>query len=356
MPRPVDNPPNPWLGQHTEWLEEPPAARLEVFKERARSALSENKSPDVPFRWGVNPYRGCLHGCAYCYARPTHEYLGFGAGTDFDRKIVVKTNIADVLANELDRPSWKGEAVCLSGNTDCYQALEASYGLTRRCLEVLADRATPVSVITKSALVARDVDVLVAAAARAPVSVTVSIPILDVGLARALEPWASSPARRLEALRRLSAAGLDTCVSISPLIPGINDDQIARVLEEAHAAGARRAFMTMLRLPGPVREVFESRLRQALPLRAERVLSGLADARQGGRLDEGRFHHRMAGAGPRWQIARQLFEQRARALGFRSHQLDELSALDPTLGESPEERARREATRRGARRGQLPLL
>ena len=157
MPRPVDNPPNPWSSTHVEWLEEPPNAALTVYEEEARTVLSRNDSPDIPFTWSLNPYRGCLHACAYCYARPSHQYLGFGAGTDFDRKIVVKKNAPEVLRRELDRPAWQGDVIMFSGNTDCYQPLEASYELTRRCLEVCLEYQNPVGLVTKSALIRRDV-------------------------------------------------------------------------------------------------------------------------------------------------------------------------------------------------------
>ncbi|MEO0651656.1 MAG: radical SAM protein, partial [Planctomycetota bacterium] len=160
MPRSVANPPNPWAGRHVEWLGPPPAVGAVVYEEQAKSLLSRNESPDVPFRWGVNAYRGCAHACAYCYARPSHEYLDFGAGTDFDSRIVVKTNAPEVLSLELARTSWKREVVCLSGNTDPYQPLEASYGLSRRLLEVFLARRTTVVVITKGALIRRDVDLL----------------------------------------------------------------------------------------------------------------------------------------------------------------------------------------------------
>src|SRR4051812_35386883 len=191
MVRPVANPPNPWSSTHVEWLEEPPPAALSIFEEEARSVLSENDSPDIGFRYSVNPYRGCLHACAYCYARPSHQYLGFGAGTDFDRKIVVKKNAPEVLRRELMRPSWTGERIMFSGNTDCYQPLEASYGLTRGCLEVCLDFQNPVSLITKSVLVRRDLDLLVELARRASVSFHMSICFADDEAARKMEPYAS---------------------------------------------------------------------------------------------------------------------------------------------------------------------
>ena len=314
-PRPVSNPPNPWESTCLEWLEEPPAATLEVYEEEARSILAENQSPDLGFRFSVNPYRGCWHACAYCYARPSHQWLGFGAGTDFERRIVVKRNAPRLLRRELGRRGWQRELVVFSGDTDCYQPLEASYGLTRACLEVCGEHSTPVGVITKSALVRRDVDVLAELARRGLATVHVSIPFADPELARRIEPFAPPPARRFETLRILSDAGIPTGVSVSPLIPALNDAQVPEILERARQAGARFAFSTLLRLPGEVRAVFEARLREALPLRAEHVLSALRDAR-GGRLTESAFFERQRGRGPRWAILRDLFELHRRRLGF----------------------------------------
>jgi len=351
MPRPVENPKNPWSSTEIEWLGPPPDAKLEIFEEDARSALSKNDSPDVPFKWGLNPYRGCIHACAYCYARPTHQYLGFGAGTDFDRKIVVKRNIAEVLAKELARPSWAYETVCVSGNTDCYQPIEASYRLTRACLEVLADVGNPISVITKGVLVVRDLDVLVRASASAPVSVTISIPCGDPEVAKAMEPFAPKPERRFAALKALSDAGIDTCVSLSPLIPALNDADIPDVLERAHAAGARRAFMTLVRLPAEVDAVFESRLRAARPDRADRVLRAIASMR-GGRRNDPRFESRMRGDGPQWHIARQLFESTCRRLGYETSSVDELSALEPEVTSRPKP----PSSTRPSGKGQLKLF
>lgn len=309
--RPVKNPPNPWSAADIEWIGEPPPARLEVFEEQARRVLTQNRSPDVPFRFSLNPYRGCLHGCAYCYARPTHQYLGFGAGTDFERKIVVKTNAPEVLARELARPSWRRDVVALSGNTDCYQALEVSYRLTRRCLEVLAAHDTPAAVITKSVLVTRDIDVL----ARMQAVVTISVPFADDRMALLLEPWAPKPSRRLEALKRLSDAGIRAAVAVAPVIPGLNDADIPEILERARAAGATRAFMTLLRLPHEVEPVFVERLEEAFPERARRVLSSLVDTR-GGKRNEARFVRRFRGRGPRWEIIERLFAMHARRLGL----------------------------------------
>lgn len=315
MPRPVDNPPNPWLGTHVEYLDAPPDARLEVFVDHARTILSHNDAPDVPYRWSLNPYRGCMHACAYCYARPSHQHLGFGAGTDFDRKIVVKPDAAALLREAFSKRSWVGEAVMFSGNTDCYQPLEASYRLTRACLEVCAEHRNPVGVITKSALVRRDIDVLAGLARVSAARVMFSIPFARDEDALRIEPWAARVSRRFEAMRALSDAGVSTGVSVSPVIPGLNDHDIPEVLERARAAGASAAFMIPLRLPAEVGEVFEARLREAFPSRAARVMSQLVDIRRG-RLDERRVGLRMRGTGPRWEIVRQLFHAHARRLGL----------------------------------------
>lgn len=206
--RPVSNPPNPWNSTHVDWLGDPPPARLTVFEEDARSILSENDSPDVGFRWSVNPYRGCFHACAYCYARPTHQYLGFGAGTDFERRIVAKVNAAALLEQAFNRRSWLGERIAFSGVTDCYQPLEAHYGLTRSCLEVCARFRNPVGIITKGALVRRDVDVLQQLHRTAAVRVHLSIPVADDDTARIIEPGASLPSQRFAAMEALARAGV----------------------------------------------------------------------------------------------------------------------------------------------------
>src|SRR5687767_5721272 len=195
----IENPPNPWASTEVEYLEAPPPEmRLEVYEDHSRQVIAQNDSPDVGFRWSVNPYRGCFHACAYCYARPTHQYLGFGAGTDFDRRIVVKTNAPQLLEKAFEAPSWKGEAITFSGNTDCYQPLEAHYGITRGCLQVCASYKNPITIITKSALVRRDVDVLAELARRSACIVFLSIPFADDETARLVEPGASPPSKRLD--------------------------------------------------------------------------------------------------------------------------------------------------------------
>lgn len=317
MPRPASNPKNRFervsLTYDAPHLA--PEARLEVFEEHSKTCLTENDSPDVPFRFGLNPYRGCQHACAYCYARRSHPFLGFGAGTDFDKKIVVKRNAAEVLRRELTRGKARGECVAVSGITDPYQPLEARYELTRRCLEVLERFENPVAVITKSHLVARDRELLARMARGAGASVFVSIPFLDPELARAIEPGAPAPSERLGALRSLSEAGVDVGCAIAPLIPGLNDREIPRILEAAHEAGARSAFLTLLRLPGEVRDVFEERLRAVLPGRVKKVLAALEES-GGGRAWDPRFGHRMRGRGARWESVATLFSTCCRRLGI----------------------------------------
>ncbi len=319
MARPVSNPPNPWASSQVEWLGEPPSVEIEVYEEEARSIVAQNDSPDVPFRFSVNPYRGCQHACAYCYARPGHQYLGFGAGTDFDSKIVVKRNAAELLERELARGRLGDEWLAFSGVTDCYQPLEASYGLTRACLEVCLARRVRVGVVTKSALVRRDAGLLARLARAAGARVFVSIPFADEAVSRAIEPWVPSPRTRFETLRALSEAGLDTGVALAPLIPGLNDADVPSILEQACAAGARHAFLIPLRLAAEVRPVFEERLRAAFPLRAEKVLSAVRELR-GGKLNESAFGARMEGRGPRWQSVRDLFALTCRRLGLSTRE------------------------------------
>ncbi len=317
----VKNPPNPFHRGHLFWDEEPPPrVELKVYEDHSKSILSKNESPDLPFTWSLNPYRGCMHACAYCYARPSHEYLDLGAGTDFDRRIVVKPDAAALLRATFDDRKWMGEYVMLSGNTDCYQPLEASYGLTRQCLEVLLEYRNPCGIITKSGLVTRDVDLLSRLHAVASVGVTLSIPYIDPIKARKVEPFAPTPRRRFAALRALSDAGIPCGVNVAPIIPGLNDEDIPGVLEAAREAGARWAGYTLVRLPGPVNAIFEERIRAAFPDRAERILHRIEDCR-GGERSESRFGLRMRGTGNYWEAIRALFHGAARRLGFPDEHL-----------------------------------
>ena len=327
MPRPVANPPNPWHSTHVELLGPPPDAELKVYEERARSIVSQNDSPDLPFRWTLNPYRGCFHACAYCYARPTHQFLDWGAGTDFERMIVAKVNAPELLRERLARSSWKGEWIMFSGVTDCYQPLEAVYGLTRGCLEACAEFRNAVGIITKGALVERDLDLLQRVRDRAGLRVYLSIPFADDEMARLIEPNVSPPSRRFRTLESLSGAGIPTGVAVAPVIPGLNDHQIPEILERARAAGAERAFLTLLHLPAEVLPVFEERLAAAYPQRRDKVMHALESMREGN-VQESRFGRRFRGSGPRWQILESMFKMHCNKLGLNADR-------ERTLGRKP---------------------
>lgn len=313
----ISYPPNPWQSASIEWLGEPPTAKLEIYEEPARSILSENDSPDLGFRWSINPYRGCFHACAYCYARPSHQYLDFGAGTDFERKLVVKVNAPELLAAAFRKRSWQGEPIVFSGNTDCYQPLEATYALTRQCLQVCLDFRNPVSVITKSPLIQRDADVLGRLARKARAFVHLSIAFADDKMARAIEPGAPLPSARFKAIKALHEAGVPMGVACAPVIPGLNDSQIAEVLERAKENGACHAFMNMLRLPAEVKPVFFERLEAAFPGRMRKVTNAILDVRNGVLYRNG-FHERMRGEGERWSAIEQLFQVTCRKLGLNA--------------------------------------
>lgn len=311
----VANPPNPWLTHSVEWIGEPPPARIEVFEETAtRSIITHNDSPDVGFDYTVNCYRGCSHGCTYCFSRPTHEYLGYGAGTDFERKIIAKVRAPDLLRQELGKRSWKGELIMFSFTSDPYIPLEANYKLTRRCLEVCLEFRNPIGVITKSALIRRDIDILQQIARDASLSVFISIPFADYDTARAVEPFAPSPGARFKAMQALAEAGIDVGIGIAPVIPGLSTE-IPELLTRAKDAGARRAFINMLRLPGSVAPYFEQRLRENLPTKADRILNRIREAR-GGKLNSSVFGERMRGHGQYWEAQERLFEVHCRRLGF----------------------------------------
>jgi DNA repair photolyase len=316
----ISNPPNPWATTEVCYFEgePPPETRLEVYEDHTRQILSHNDSPDVGFTWSVNPYRGCFHACAYCYARPSHEYLSFGAGTDFDRKILVKLRAPELLRQALRKKSWKKETIVFSGVTDCYQPLEASYRLTRGCLEVCAEAGNPAAIITKAPLVERDVDVLQALGRAASVHVTVSVPFWDAERARAIEPYVATPQRRLRTVETLARAGISVGVNVAPIIPGLNDQDVPKILAAAREAGAVEAGYVLLRLPGSVKVVFEERLRRSLPLTAERVLHRIRETRAG-ELYDARFGVRGRGEGTYALAIRTLFLTTAARLGLRTH-------------------------------------
>jgi DNA repair photolyase len=290
---------------------EAPCEPTLYYRDASRTILAENESPDVGFRYSLNPYRGCEHGCVYCYARPTHEYLSFGAGLDFETRILVKEDAPERLREAFSSPRWRPETVALSGNTDCYQPVEKRLGLTRRCLEVFCEFRNPVGIVTKSALVTRDIDLLSELAKHRAARVLVSVTSLDPELARRMEPRAATPERRLSAIRALSEAGVSVGVMVAPVIPGLNDSEIPKILETASAAGARSASWVLLRLPRPVDALFTEWLERNFPERKNRVLGRIRDCR-GGRLSDSRFGVRMRGEGVYAEQIAALFQNTAR--------------------------------------------
>jgi len=309
--------------------EAPPPAHVTVIDDQSRSILAHNDSPDVGFSWSVNPYRGCQHACAYCYARPSHEYLDLGAGTDFDTKIVVKRQAAVLLREAFDKPSWQGEPVMFSGVTDCYQPVEKELELTRQCLEVCLAYRNPVSVISKSALVERDIELFLALAAQARFGISVSLAFCDNATARAIEPWTPSPDRRFKLIETLARAGVPVGVMCAPIIPGINDSQMVTVLERAAAAGAQWAGWVLLRLPGAVKQVFEDRVRGAMPLAADKILHRIRQTRGGDKLYDARFGVRGRGEGPYAETIRMMFDATILRLGLGTRNRDQSMFSEP---------------------------
>jgi DNA repair photolyase len=296
----------------------------------SRRLITENDSPDVPFRWSINPYRGCEHGCAYCYARPGHETLGMNAGLDFETRILVKYDAPELLRAELAEPSWQGEHITMSGVTDCYQPAERKFRLTRCCLEVMLEARQPVGIVTKNALVARDLDLLAPLAAENLVHVYVSITTLDAELARSLEPRTAAPQARLRAIGALASAGVPVGVMTAPIIPGLNDQEIPAILKAAAKAGARSAGYTLLRLPLAVRPIFEDWLARHAADKAQRVL-GLVRGTRGGRLNDSQWGTRMRGQGPYAEHIKQTFHvfQKKFGLDQRLPPLDSTRFVPP---------------------------
>lgn len=316
--RPTENPHIRFRAQVVDYDdgEAPPPSSVTILDDRSRSILAHNDSPDINFRWSVNPYRGCQHACAYCYARPTHEYLDLGAGTDFDTKIVAKRDAAALLREAFEKPSWRGELVMFSGVTDCYQPIEKELQLTRQCLEVCLAYRNPVSLISKSALVERDLDLFRALHEQARFGISVSLAFSDNATSRALEPWAPSPDRRFKLIETLAEAGIPVGVMCAPIIPGINDSQMVTVLERASAAGAQWAGWVLLRLPGSLKDVFEDRVRAAMPLAADKILHRIRETRGGEQLYRAEFGTRQRGEGPYAQTIQTMFDATIRRLGL----------------------------------------
>ncbi len=311
----VANPPNRFESTQRETLEPSSRVEIQLFEDDTHQILSRNDSPDLPFRWSLNPYRGCFHACAYCYARPSHEYWGFGAGTDFESKIVLKRRAADLLKQAFEKRSWDGELIVFSGNTDCYQPLESTLGLTRACLEICAAYRNPVGIITKGALPVRDIEVFKQLQEQAWIRVYFSIAFADDETARQVEPQAPTVSKRFETMRILSEAGIPTGISVAPIIPGLNEEAIPELLARAKSAGATSATCSLLRLPGHVGTVFLDRMREAFPDRISKIIHRLQEVR-GGQLSEGGFFSRHHGNGTYWRCVEQLFDVGRRRAGF----------------------------------------
>lgn len=310
----------------------PPALKTTVTAEEARKILSRNDSPDIPFDVAANPYRGCEHGCVYCYARPTHSYLGYSPGLDFETRLVAKANAVQALRAELSRPGYKPSPINIGSATDAYQPIERDWRLTRGMLELMLETRHPVTIVTKNALVARDLDLLAALAQQNLVVVYISITTLDAGMARTLEPRAAAPWRRLEAVRSLTDAGVPVGVLVAPVIPFINDESMEHILQEAKAAGAHYASYTVLRLPWEVKTLFEDWLNAHYPDRAQRVLHRIEDLRNGRRNDPN-FGSRMRGTGIWADLLRQRFAVATRKLGLNRTRLSlDCSRFAPPAG------------------------
>ena len=289
--------------------------QTEYIVDTSRTVLAKNNSPDIPFTYSINPYRGCEHGCIYCYARPSHEFLGYSAGLDFETKIVVKKDVATLLKKELLKKSWEPQVIALSGNTDPYQPVERRFQLTRACLEVLAWHRNPAALITKNYLVTRDLDLLQEMAERNLVNVSISITSLKPEITGVMEPRTSRPARRLKAIEELAKRGVPVGVMVAPVVPGLTDEEMPEIVKAAADHGALWAHYVMLRLPGAVRELFVEWVGNEFPDRKNRIINRLHDLR-GEELTDKRFGIRMRGEG-RWaEIISQLHKNTVKRLGL----------------------------------------
>lgn len=313
------NPPQRFARLHVDYDpgEAPASVRTQFLRDDTQSILSRHSSPDLPFEASLNPYRGCEHGCAYCYARPTHEFLGFSSGVDFESRVLVKENAAELLRREFEKPGYVARAISMSGVTDPYQPVEKSLGITRSCLEVLTAYRHAVVMITKNHLITRDVDLLARLAEWQAGQAYVSLTTLDPDLAHALEPRASSPRQRLEAVRCLRAAGVPVGVSVAPIIPGLNDMEIPALLEAAAAAGAQFAAYSVVRLPFGVKEVFAAWLQKHRPGQEAKILARIEET-QGRTLSHPAFGKRLKGQGVWAEQIRTLFEVCKKRQGFQA--------------------------------------
>ena len=295
--------------------DERPHPRTQFFIDGTESLLTKNDSPDIPFTVGLNPYRGCEHGCAYCFARPYHEYLGWSSGLDFETKIMVKTRAPALLRDELSSPRWEPQSIAMSGITDCYQPGERQFRVTRGCLEVCAEFRQPISIVTKNALVTRDRDLLAELARHHCTAVYVSVTTLDTDLAGKMEPRASRPPARLRAIRELADAGVPVGVMVAPILPGLTDHEMPAILDAAASAGATRAGYVVLRLPYAVKDIFQQWLDDHVPTKKARILDRIRQLR-GGQLNVSEWGARMKGEGIFADQIRELFQVSARRAGL----------------------------------------
>src|SRR3954470_15169609 len=334
-------PANPYLPVHVEadleqvelddeYLAELGRPPTQYLPDESQSIVAENDSPDVGFRYSVNPYRGCAHGCSYCYARPGHEYLGLSAGLDFETKVLVKYRAAELFREFLARPKWRPETIAFSGVTDCYQPAERNFRITRGCVEVAAECNQPIGIITKNALVTRDIDLFKQLAAHGAIRVSLSITSLDAQLARTMEPRTSSPDARLRAIRELTAAGIPTNVMTAPIIPGLNDSEIPALLTAAREAGATSAGYVLLKLSSTVRPVFLDWLERSYPDKSARVQSLIRSVR-GGKLNDANFGSRQVGTGNLAELLADTYRLWCTKLGY----LDDRPPLNCDAFEPP---------------------
>lgn len=308
---------------HDGWdSPEDPAAKLAttITPDNSRTVITYNQSPDLPFDRSINPYRGCEHGCPYCFARPSHAYLGLSPGLDFESRLIVKPGLITLLRRELQLDRYRCQTIALGTNTDPYQPVEKELLLIRKILQLFLDCRQPVSIVTKSALIERDIDLLTKLAEHSLVEVTISITTLDKALARKLKPRAAAPARRLATIARLAQAGIPTGALVAPVIPQLNDAELENILEQAAVAGISAADYALLRLPGEVSEIFTDWLHCHYPLRAERVLNAIRQTRNG-RINDSRFGRRLRGQGPYAEMLAQRFKLQSKRLGLRQHGL-----------------------------------
>ncbi|WP_228518653.1 PA0069 family radical SAM protein [Methylophilus sp. 13] len=314
--------------------EEAPALRTEVMLDAAKSIINYIQSPDLPFDRTLNHYRGCEHGCIYCYARPTHAYLGLSPGLDFESRLLMKAEAAELLKKELAHPKYRCAPIAIGMNTDSYQPIEREYQLTRQVIQVLSDTNHPFSLVTKSSLVERDIDLIAPMAAKGLASIYLSITTLDRQIARRLEPRAAAPERRFETLRKLSAAGIPTGVMVAPVIPALTDCDMEHILEKAHEAGARKAGYVFLRLPHELSDLFQEWLQQYFPLKAQHVMSIVRQSR-GGKDYQSGFGQRMRGEGIFADLLAHRFKLSCQKLGMSGERLDlrtDLFSADPSWG------------------------